>query len=29
MTLFRRLLTALDVWADTFNVLEIDNTELF
>jgi len=29
MTLFRRLLTVLDVWADTFNVLEIDNTELF
>ena len=29
MTLFRRLLTALDAWADTYNVLEIDNRETF
>lgn len=29
MIFIRRLLTALDAWADTFNVLEIDNTEQF
>ena len=29
MIFIRRLLTALDAWADTYNVLEIDNTELF
>lgn len=29
MTYLRRLLTALDAWADTYNVLEIDNRETF